>query len=516
MFYSRRKQLQKAPPTPIEEFRAAVSRIHALLKSTKASYEATRSESSKTPNPTTGARFIPMASAIEEEFIELIRRISELVVTGERYAANHWNSGVFEKISADSAKKNGDQDQQDKEKLQNHLAVFEYFCERNVLGLIVNIITGVAFSKPMDFNDADTVSTSSSKLSELSDMDENKKEEEDEILLLPPLSIATQGVQSVSILIQNVSRATSLYFLLSNQRINELIDFQLDQYLDAMRSSQKNQTSSSSAEMAELDTYFITFLKSLAMRMNAETLQFFLRYPDTDLEKKNDLVRNLEVEFPLYARTLQFCSPYQDSFVRITAMNICLNTIRLSTVITNPSDEENDEKEALDHLTTFQNEETKDDSDNNDESESPKENDIKESTPDNTGTDKENAERTSPTQSSSKLDKIKYSSPDGTLVNVDLPTRERLAIAHHVCTPSRVQAFASPIFIKLTHLCGDLIEALHDLNDLDIEIGEQDEKDNNTQRKKITSFIESIVADLQNELMFLDDLLEVCMCVVYK
>ena len=39
---------------------------------------------------------------------------------------------------------------------------------------------------------------------------------------------------------------------------------------------------------------------------------------------------NLEVEFPLYARALQFCSE-QDSFVRTTVMNICLNTIRLAT-----------------------------------------------------------------------------------------------------------------------------------------------------------------------------------------
>ena len=34
--------------------------------------------------------------------------------------------------------------------------------------------------------------------------------------------------------------------------------------------------------MAELGTYFITFLKSLAMRMNAETLQFFL-HPEITL-----------------------------------------------------------------------------------------------------------------------------------------------------------------------------------------------------------------------------------------
>ena len=43
-------------------------------------------------------------------------------------------------------------------------------------------------------------------------------------------------------------------------------------------------------EVTELTTHSISFLKPLAMRMNSETLQFFLSYPTTvvDLHSGND------------------------------------------------------------------------------------------------------------------------------------------------------------------------------------------------------------------------------------
>ena len=50
-----------------------------------------------------------------------------------------------------------------------------------------------------------------------------------------------------------------------------------------------------------------------------------------DLNGATCLIQAEDIEFPLYARGLQFCSPNQDSFVRLTAMNI-LNVLHLSTV----------------------------------------------------------------------------------------------------------------------------------------------------------------------------------------
>ena len=49
--------------------------------------------------------------------------------------------------------------------------------------------------------------------------------DEHDYTLLPPLEIATQAIQSISILVQNVKRATSLFFLLSNNFVNQLINF---------------------------------------------------------------------------------------------------------------------------------------------------------------------------------------------------------------------------------------------------------------------------------------------------
>jgi hypothetical protein len=115
------------------------------------------------------------------------------------------------------------------------------------------------------------------------------------------------------------------------------------------------------------------------MRVNAETMQFFLSFPVSatatimTTENRNEEQRGQEgsgrqewkVEFPLYARALEFCSPLlvlptsssssssqssssrnlpvqrradeegnhhlDDPFVRITAMSICMNILRLVT-----------------------------------------------------------------------------------------------------------------------------------------------------------------------------------------
>ena len=125
----------------------------------------------------------------------------------------------------------------------------ELFCKKHFLTLFVNILSGAIF---------------------LSDANN---------LLLPPLAIATQIVQSVAILVQNVSCATSLYFILSNNHINKMIRLPIQLYTAAegelLRSKKISLNRQHSAEIAELLTYFFYFLKGLTMRMNAETLQFF-------------------------------------------------------------------------------------------------------------------------------------------------------------------------------------------------------------------------------------------------
>ena len=345
------------------------------------------------------ARFIPMNCEEEKEAVEIIRRVAELVVVGERAAASaadhteklrkvaenqHWGDDILEEQDA-VLNMRGRSTETDK-----YISVFENFFERNGLSFIVQIVTGACFSLN-GIGDRATERAEDIRMAE--DFLRGIDASDHDYTLLPPLSIATQAVQSVSILVQNVSRATSLYFILSNNHINQLIDFPLELYHVAERkkyNQEGNQLSPrrfGSPELAELTTHFVTFLKSLALRMNVETLQFFLTYPsETTLENYGDgkpqtassanfsdtssddvepledqpmdevetnssvpkpqevdqpvAVKSVEVCFPLYARALEFCAAHQDSFVRVTAMNICLNTLRLATVT---PDESNDE-----------------------------------------------------------------------------------------------------------------------------------------------------------------------------
>jgi len=577
-----------------EDERAIISQFLAEEERSKASPpslpdegergQQAQKELSKQPK---NVRFVPFHQDDEAELIELLRRTAELVVQGERAAsaalsraekAGSSNNRDDEDDDADNDD-NGDADDDDVEKEESddensaimaeydaHQAVFECFCEREGLQTMVNITTGTAFKvasvsggataelASAESSDSATNGNSSPAKAVAANDGDNDTETDDSTVLLPPLSIATQAVQSVSILLQNVNRVTSLYFLLSNNRVNDLINLPLDRYQmaegEAKRSASgidpagrtpsrhhlHNQNSSlgrdASAEMAELTTHFVSFLKSLAMRMNEETLQFFLSYPENGIGSKkvagsgsslNEFadqvedklavdtirvdadeedrtnngptapaadggasirVRPQDVKFPLYARALQFCSQEQDSFVRVTAMNICLNTIRVAT-ITGENDTSSGREEDDD---------------------------------------------------GGKAPAIK--SPDGGSLHKSaaLPFRERMAIARHVCAPDRVECLVSPIFIKLGRLCGPIGESIRAFEELDVQQrecveklhslqSESDSCDNKgdttvdeileeleqfeSRRQRLRDTFLDRSADLQDELLLLEDLLQV-------
>jgi hypothetical protein len=569
--------------TPLEELTACLDRLEALVLSTRTNREG-RANTPKTPGtgsrvkalaafrsrrklvtelqreegqateiPADGkepkARFVPMTPAEEAEMIELLRRVAELVVTGEKCAAavmandekrvqrrnTAIETGVEPEGSEDDDDRYGD--------VEAHIALFENFFERNALALIVNIVTGAGFQSSFELSTADhgsfrassgqtgdsgstrdddektttdeTASTEEASQTEEPPTPVTPQKPKSKSILVPPLVVATQAMQSVSILIQNVSRATSLYFLLSNNHINDLISLPLELY-NIAENVKRDEASQgvlpgprkfASQEMQELTTHFVTFLKSLALRMNVETLQFFLTYPgerggerfefetasvsshahfsssddipkfadddgDRPLDEVNaDGIRrksptktlrpveieSIEVDFPLYARALEFCSSHQDSFVRVTAMNICLNTLRLATL----AGEEGEDTEEM------------------------------------------------------------MSSPNGILDNAQaLPLKERLAIAYHVCIPNRVESLVSPIFTKLAQLWGFIEEQIREI-DLLTEGKNQAPEDGRfrsaamekakaeTRRKKLTTSLNTAVADMQDEFLLLEDVFQV-------
>ncbi|VEU37522.1 unnamed protein product [Pseudo-nitzschia multistriata] len=550
--------------------------------------ENTKSQPKKTfrKNRQPNARFAPMTDAETASLVETIRRISELVVIGERASADVQSEEdklrALVKQQKDDEKasesRSGDSvDEEEKrrrEQLENECAkirekisekkayayVYDHFFERNGLSTIADILTGKAFDLPGFFEKRkQTVKAELEgyeKILEESKAEEEQKEQEtskglkkrseaimkalDTIkesetyantVLLPPLAVAIQGFQSTSILVQNVKRATSLFFILSNNHINQLIGIPLEEYHIAERSKLEGGNKNSagtpnlmsprrfaSPELGELATTFVSFLKSLAMRMNAETLQFFLTYPadtaivsDTDLfeEAQHNIdchddddeeipldeimsnsrtkpelpanrpvaVKTIKVEFPLYERALEFCAAHHDSFIRTTAMNICLNTLRLSTVEAKTKEEEPGEvAEAV------------------------------------------------------NLEAASGDSPDGVLHNAKaLPMRERLAIAQYVCTPSRVEKLASPIFTKLAQLWGVLEEQFRDMEiagKVGQSIGNANGSGNDddipkkanekiararelARRKKYTGIFNDTSYNLQDELLLLDDMFKV-------
>eukprot|EP00538_Stauroneis_constricta_P012825 CAMPEP_0119551252 /NCGR_PEP_ID=MMETSP1352-20130426/4548_1 /TAXON_ID=265584 /ORGANISM="Stauroneis constricta, Strain CCMP1120" /LENGTH=1377 /DNA_ID=CAMNT_0007597273 /DNA_START=1 /DNA_END=4130 /DNA_ORIENTATION=- len=531
-------------------------------------------------------KILPMSVEHTNEMIECLRRIAELVIVGERVVAK--DVDIRDKIR--SRHNDGDpMDPEEEAELRSsrspdsdqYMSIFDEFFERRGLELIVNIATGRCFEGHDDAPDrssvdADTPSQNDDSHSQNGngpndagddgaksngDPDNNlavntSTNSQDSIntsavveaaaaeqlmkyFLLPPTAVATQAIQSVSLLVQNVSRATSLYFILSNNHVNEMIEMPLQKYKDAdwkTRAVEEtlDQRKHASPEIAELTTHFVTFLKSLALRMNAETLQFFLTYPmeqvhelDDDetgtqtasssnfsrrqasdstipssggddantnprgMDNKDDdidddrpldeitedrgrsqqpplvdtskpvVLKEVEVCFPLYGRALEFCASHQDNFIRVTAMNICLNTLRLATV-----------QPAAEAAAACGG-------------------------------------------NSAEIDFETSSSPDGVLHNAKaLPFRVRLAIAQHVCSPARVERLVSPIFAKLAQVWGILEEKFRetgekDANSLSRATAKIALAKEISRRKRTVSAFKDIAYKLQDELELLEDVLKV-------
>ncbi|GMI20194.1 hypothetical protein TeGR_g1466 [Tetraparma gracilis] len=181
------------------------------------------------------------AGGLEGRAVELLRRLGEIVVYGEQNAAA--------------------------------AALFDYFCEKNMLALLVDVARG----------EGEGAGVARSVL------------------------VKAQVVQTVSILVQNVRNETSLYYLLSNNYVNELVAIPLQGYTDAA--------------LDEFMPTYISFLKALALRLSSSPtlFQFFV----------DELSGST---FPLFtAAVAAASSPYArtDSFVRLTALNIVVNVCKI-------------------------------------------------------------------------------------------------------------------------------------------------------------------------------------------
>ena len=524
----------KPPKTPLAELRECIQTLKDLISLTKEELKLTPVVVSSTHNKPASshrlendAQYLNLSPDVEDHIVEVIRRISEIVVLGEQRAAAKFFGELEDETVVTS--------------LDNHSVnisvtnendVFDYFCEKNVIGSIVSIATGTAFSDHHPSTIPHVDSTTGELLEFASSIDSvvNGRAKErsrppssdHQPIQLPPLRITIQAIQSISILIQNVKMTTSLYLLLSNNRVNDLINLPLDLYACAERNRQEEQSlaeasarmdgSSSAAsdmingnsahdvaESSELTNIFVAFLKSLAMKMNPETLQFYLTYPLQEPGSSGSSgggngssaqeIDFAGIQFPLYERALHFCNPDEDPFVRVTAMNLCLNTLRLAT--TGGNGRSDGKLYSKQHAS---------------------------------GDDRPDMKK-NPTATSS------------------LPFRERLAIAHYVCAPGRVQSLCAGIFTRLATLCGKVEESIRSMERIDRGISarfmsidnhrkspqkqkgkkndssptkqKMDEEKKEIEKlqskriKVVKNFLGDISQDFQDEMLLLEDLLRV-------
>ena len=398
--------------------------------------------------------YLTMSIAQEEEVMELIRTIVDLVVKGEQMTVSSLD---HESSSVSSSS-----------------FLLEYFCETQTFSNMIQMAMGhVVGTESLPNCSSHSASSSTTKLH-----------------LYPPISIVLQIIQSISILLTNLSKETSLYMILSNHNIHHMIHFPMENYKMAeynktqekKNSTHKKVDISSMGEFSEMEAAYIMLLKSLVMRMNRNTLQFYLQPSST-----NDNEQDTNLQFPLYQRALLYChDSNQDEFIRVTAMNICLNTLQLITrgnhhSCSNYYDNENNQ---------------------NQQKEPP------------------------------------------------LPWKERCILANYICDPSRVESLTRGIFHRLAYLCSSLDDTLKSLDQMDNKIREQSlsmamhstsdgiHTSNNSndridptlldidhesklddqkkrmeslqiQKSRIVTTFQNIVADFQYEFMFLEDIFKV-------
>lgn len=108
--------------------------------------------------------------------------------------------------------------------------------------------------------------------------------------------VCVQLLQTLNILFENIRNETSLYYLLSNNHVNSIIVHKFD-FSDE-----------------EVMAYYISFLKTLSLKLNNHTIHFFYN------EHTND--------FPLYTEAIKFFN-HSESMVRIAVRTLTLNVFKV-------------------------------------------------------------------------------------------------------------------------------------------------------------------------------------------
>ncbi|KAI6652174.1 hypothetical protein LOD99_7192 [Oopsacas minuta] len=111
-------------------------------------------------------------------------------------------------------------------------------------------------------------------------------------------SLSVQILQTLNILFENTHKETSIYYLMSNDHITSIISYPFN------------------FENEENLAYYISFLKTLSMKLNIHTIHLFFNE-----------VKHLS-HFPLYTEAIKFFD-HPESMVRIAVRTLTLNVFRV-------------------------------------------------------------------------------------------------------------------------------------------------------------------------------------------
>ncbi|XP_044016067.1 protein CLEC16A homolog isoform X2 [Aphidius gifuensis] len=114
--------------------------------------------------------------------------------------------------------------------------------------------------------------------------------------------VCVQLLQTLNILFENIRNETSLYYLLSNNHVNSIIVHKFD-FSDE-----------------EVMAYYISFLKTLSLKLNAHTIHFFY----------NEVNKHTN-DFPLYTEAIKFFN-HSEGMVRIAVRTLTLNVYKVEDV----------------------------------------------------------------------------------------------------------------------------------------------------------------------------------------
>jgi hypothetical protein len=124
--------------------------------------------------------------------------------------------------------------------------------------------------------------------------------------------VAVQILQTLSILTQNIQSEQAIYFLFSNNHVNQIImqdfNFKDDEVLG----------------------YYISFLKTISLKLNSGTVQFFFRKKQSGNRNQGDQDSSSadsnqhRTDFPFYSRIIQFLRN-EESMVRAAVRTCTLN-----------------------------------------------------------------------------------------------------------------------------------------------------------------------------------------------